>query len=118
MIVVVGVGNVFRSDDGAGLAVAERVRERAPEGVVVRVCEAEPTRLIETWAGAELAVVADAVSSGAPTGTVHRFDATDETIPARIFGSSSTHATPRSIGTPTAMAWSRSTMGPTRSRSC
>ena len=90
-IIVIGVGNAMRGDDAAGLAVAERVRTQAGEGVEVRVCEEEPTRLIDAFGGADVAFVVDAVSTGAPAGTVHRFDASDGPIPSTEFGSS-THA--------------------------
>lgn len=86
--VVVGVGNEYRGDDGAGLAVAARLRARVPAGVAVVPCEQEPSRLIEAWEGAGTALVVDAVISGAEPGTVHRFDAGGGPIPERIFRSS------------------------------
>jgi hydrogenase maturation protease len=88
---VIGIGNVYRQDDGAGPAVAERLGGLLPADVDVTACEQEPTRLIEAWRGADLAVVVDAVASGAEPGTVHRFDAGDGAIPAAVFRSS-THA--------------------------
>ena len=89
-VVAVGVGNVYRSDDGVGLAVAERLRETAPDIEVV-TCEQEPLRLLDAWNGADLALVVDAVSSGARPGTVHRFDASEQPVPATVFRGS-THA--------------------------
>lgn len=88
--VVLGVGNAFRGDDAVGLAVAERVRVLAPELEVV-VCEQEPIQLLDAWEGADLALLVDAVSSGAEPGTVHRLDATVEPVPATVFRGS-THA--------------------------
>jgi hydrogenase maturation protease len=88
--IVIGVGNAYRSDDGVGVAVAERVRERRPRLDVV-TCEDEPSRLLDAWADADLALVVDAVSSGAEPGTVHRFDATAAPVPGRVFRGS-THA--------------------------
>jgi hydrogenase maturation protease len=85
---VIGVGNVYRRDDGVGPAVAKRLRERRDE---VAVCEQEPSRLLDAWAGAELALVVDAVASGAEPGTVHRFDASERAVPAGVFRGS-THA--------------------------
>jgi hydrogenase maturation protease len=90
-IVVIGVGNAYRGDDAVGLAVAERLRERLPEDVTVRDCEQEPTRLLDAWEGADVALVVDAAASGAPPGTVHRFDASGDGVPAHVFRSS-THA--------------------------
>jgi hydrogenase maturation protease len=89
--VVIGVGNPLRGDDAAGVVVAERLRPRVPEGVAVVSCSEEPTRLMEAWEGAECVVLVDTVSSGEPAGTVHRFDAGEEAVPARTFRSS-THA--------------------------
>lgn len=90
-IVVIGVGNAIRGDDGAGLAVAEEVRNRAADAVDVRVCEEEPSRLIDALGDADVAFIVDAVSTGASGGSVHRFDASDKAIPARELRSS-THA--------------------------
>ena len=81
--VVIGIGNALRGDDAAGVAVAERL-----QGVA---CEEEPSRLIEAWEGADAAVLIDTVVSGAPAGTLHRFDASEEPIHARALRSS-THA--------------------------
>ena len=90
-VVLVGVGNGYRGDDGAGLAVAELVRGRAPAGVEVVTCEQEASRVIDAIEGRDAAVLVDASSSGAPAGTIHRFDASTEPVPARAFRSS-THA--------------------------
>jgi hydrogenase maturation protease len=90
-VVVVGVGNAYRGDDGAGLAVAECIRGRVPGGVEVVTCEQEASRVIDAIEGREAAVLVDASSSGAAPGTIHRFDASVEPVPARSFRSS-THA--------------------------
>jgi hydrogenase maturation protease len=91
MITLVGVGNAYRGDDGVGLAVAEHLRDRAPVGARVVSCEQEASRVIDAIEGADAAVLVDAAYSGAVPGTLHRFDATDEPVPARAFRSS-THA--------------------------
>ena len=73
-VVVIGVGNEFRRDDGAGLAVVERLRGLVPPGVELVISDGEPTRLIEAWTGAALAVVIDAVHAEPPhPGRIHRF---------------------------------------------
>ena len=89
--VVVVIGNAYRRDDGAGLAVADRLRTRMPSGVEIVSCEQEPSRLIDACEGAATALVVDAVESGAAPGTLHRFDASDRPVPERLFRSS-THA--------------------------
>ena len=73
-VVVIGVGNEFRRDDGAGPAVVARLRGQAPLGVQLVVTDGEPARLVEAWTGAALAVVVDAVRAEPPhPGRVHRF---------------------------------------------
>ena len=57
----------------------------------MRVYEGEPVGLIEDWAGADAVIVVDAVSSGAPPGTIHRLDPLAEPIPAAL-SQGSTHA--------------------------
>jgi hydrogenase maturation protease len=72
--VVIGVGNAYRGDDEAGLAVAQRLRATL-HGADVLETDGEPTRLLDAWDGATLAIVVDAVHSHeAPAGFVHRFD--------------------------------------------
>jgi hydrogenase maturation protease len=89
--VVIGVGNPLRGDDAAGVAVADRLRPRVPQGVDVVACSEEPSRLMEAWEGADSVVLVDTVSSGAVPGTLHRFEAGEQAVPARTFRSS-THA--------------------------
>jgi hydrogenase maturation protease len=72
--VVIGVGNEFRRDDGAGPAVVDRLRDLVPGDVELAITDGEPTRLIEAWTGAALAVVVDALRAEPPhPGQVHRF---------------------------------------------
>ena len=72
-IIVIGVGNPFRRDDGAGPEVARRVRAATPSWVDVVEHDGEPAGLLDVWEGADLAVVVDAVRSRASSpGSVHR----------------------------------------------
>ncbi len=64
-MMVIGVGNAWRRDDGAGPAVA-----RAAGGV----CTDDPARLLDLWDGEPHVAVVDACVSGAPAGTIHRGD--------------------------------------------
>ena len=85
-LLVVGVGNAWRSDDGAGPAVARALGDDPR----VLVHEGEPIGLIEAWAGADEVVVVDAVSSGAPAGTVPWLDPVATPLPG-AFARGSTH---------------------------
>jgi hydrogenase maturation protease len=77
---VIGIGNPLRGDDAIGLLVARRVRELVDPRWRIEL-EGEPARLIDAWQGAGLAVVVDAVKTGAPPGTVIRIDATADPQP-------------------------------------
>lgn len=90
-IVVIGIGNEFRRDDGVGIAVARRLKNRLPESVKIIEQSGEAASLMEAWQGAESVIVIDAISSGAPPGTVRRVDLTTAEIPAGLCRSSSHH---------------------------
>jgi hydrogenase maturation protease len=89
--VIIGVGNEYRSDDGAGLAVARRLRALFPTGIRIVEQSGEGAALIQAWQGSAWAIVVDAVRSGAPPGTIHRLDARTAPVPTGFFHYS-THA--------------------------
>ncbi len=82
------LGNRYRGDDAVGPLVADRLRAA---GAAVLECDDEPTRLLDAWAGLDLVVIVDAVSSGATAGTVHRVEAGEGPLPGDL-GLASTHA--------------------------
>lgn len=70
---VIGVGNPYRRDDGAGPAVIAGLRQRGLSNVELVECDGEPTRLLDLWTGVDVAVVVDAVrTEPARPGTIHR----------------------------------------------
>jgi hydrogenase maturation protease len=86
----VGVGNSWRGDDAAGLVTARRLRGLLCDVEVVER-EGEPLALVETWSHYAALWIVDAVSSGAPAGTVHRLEAGERELPHELFRAS-THA--------------------------
>jgi hydrogenase maturation protease len=82
------LGSRYRGDDAVGPLIADRLRAA---GATVLECDDEPTRLLDAWAGLDLVVIVDAVSSGAKAGTVHRVDPGEGPLP-RDLGLASTHA--------------------------
>jgi hydrogenase maturation protease len=107
MDVVLGIGNPWRRDDGAGPAVAHRLKGRLPNSVRVRTVGGEATELLDALRGAALAVLIDAMESGShgePTepGTVRRFDAAAGPLPAS-FSRLSSHG----LGVPEALELAR-----------
>lgn len=87
---VIGIGNPYRQDDGAGVAVVRRVRKRLPLGAQGVECPDDLTRLIHLWEGFERVILVDAMSSGQEAGTVNRFDLSEHPLPAGV-RFSSTH---------------------------
>lgn len=88
---VIGVGNLQRGDDAAGILAVRRLRRRHPGRFEVVECEGEMSALFDAWDGAGRAVVVDAVRAGVTPGTLHRFDAIATRLQAGIFVGS-THA--------------------------
>lgn len=81
---IIGIGNPDRGDDAAGVLAARRVHGG-------RVIEwADCSTLLDLWDEADNVVVIDAMRSGAPSGTIRRFDVWSERLPSRGFVS--THA--------------------------
>lgn len=90
-IVVLGVGNAYRGDDGIGPTVAQRLREEPPDHVVVLTASGEGTSLLESWRNTDAAILIDAVHSAARPGTVHRIEAAEQPVP-KEFLRCSTHS--------------------------
>ena len=80
---LIGVGNAWRRDDGAGPAVVEALA--ALPGVRSRILVGEGTELIEAWSGEDKVIVVDAMRSGVAAGTLSRFDAAREALPSAAF---------------------------------
>lgn len=72
-VVVIGLGNPYRRDDGVGPAVASALGGLALPNVAVVTGIADPMGLVEAWSGAGLAIVIDAAAANPRTpGRVHR----------------------------------------------
>lgn len=88
-VLLIGIGNEYRGDDGLGPLVAREMQRRSLPGVDVREESGEGASLMGTWEAADHVVIVDAVASGAVPGTLHRFDARTCALPATCFHSSS-----------------------------
>jgi len=82
MLLILGIGNRYRSDDAVGPLVADRL---AALGLSVQEHSGEGAGLIEAWSGGKSVIVVDATQSGAAPGTIHRLDAAAEPLPAAFF---------------------------------
>ena len=96
---VIGIGRDGRGDDAVGLEVVRRLRALGAAPCVLS--DGEPARLLDLFARASHVWVVDAVRSGAPVGSLHRFVGTE--MPAlRPAGTTSTHGL--SLGEAVALA--------------
>lgn len=102
--VVFGVGNPLRGDDGAGPAVARQLRELPLQDVEIIECGGEATTLVAQMVGAACVFMIDACVSGAPPGTVRRFDVSAAPLPDKVALGLSTHG----FGLATAVELARS----------
>jgi len=91
-ILIIGVGNDFRSDDAVGLYVAREIGKSGLEGVTIIEGINDGTSMIELWTGAPSVFVVDCVSSDSNPGKIYRFDAFREEIQESRFPSYSSHA--------------------------
>ena len=88
---IIGIGNLYRRDDGVGIVVARRLAAERFDRTRVIEHSGEGAALMAAWQGAEHVIVVDAVQSGAPPGTIHRLEARAQPMPTRFFHYS-THA--------------------------
>jgi hydrogenase maturation protease len=90
-ILLIGIGNEYRGDDDAGLAAMRALKAKGLPGMLFKECTGDGADLIETWRKEQMVILIDAVSSGAPPGTVYRFDALTQPMLNR-YSFHSTHA--------------------------
>src|SRR5271169_1995314 len=104
-VLVVGIGNPDRGDDGFGPAVARRLRGRMPSTVRVLARNGDAVALIEDWNGIPCVILIDAVAPISEPGRVHRLDLTDSPLPiglaprsSHAFGVAETVELARNLG--------------------
>ena len=88
--VIVGIGNDFRGDDGAGLAVARILKGLSSPEIEVFELNGEVTRVLDHLHEFDAAFFIDAVQPRQSPGTIYRFDASQEPLPG-LHNHRSTH---------------------------
>ena len=68
-VLVIGVGNIQRGDDGAGLLVAQALRAENAERLIIEESSGEIADIVELLQTSEDVIVIDAMRSGKPAGT-------------------------------------------------
>jgi len=90
-MLVAGIGNPDRGDDGFGPAVCIRLRGRVPAGVRILERCSDVLALIEEWNGCFAVVLVDAAAPFGRPGRVHRLDLRDRPLSVGL-ARRSTHA--------------------------
>jgi len=80
-VLVVGMGNEFRNDDGLGIFIARQLKKENLPGIVVKEYISEGVGLLGIWTGFNHVVLVDAVFSGKEPGTIIRIEIPPEKIP-------------------------------------
>jgi len=93
-LVVIGIGQTLRGDDGAGLAAVKTWQQSYPDSarrsnLRVELAELPGIGLLSLLEGAQTAILVDAVRSGALPGTVHLLSEADLSNP--LAGSATAH---------------------------
>ena len=68
-VLIIGVGNIQRGDDGAGLLVAQALRAKGLVSVTVEESSGEIASIVELLQTARDVIIVDAMRSGKPAGT-------------------------------------------------
>ncbi len=95
---VVGVGNLWAGDDGAGPEIVRQLAARLAEEANSAGGEIEclalglpPTDLLDLMDGCDRLIIVDAVVSGAEPGTVHRLEWRPDGLDSRAVERASSH---------------------------
>ena len=85
-MLIIGVGNPDRGDDGAGLAAAGLMRERLDHRDDIHVLQhwGESTGLVDAMTGWDDVIIIDAARSDREPGSWHVFDVTASPLPSDL----------------------------------
>jgi hydrogenase maturation protease len=104
-VLVVGIGNPDRADDGAGALVATRLAGRLPSDVTLMTRRGDILSLMQDWAGFDAVVCIDAAAPMGVPGRIDRIDAGAGELPHELsfasshaFGLGETIALSRTLG--------------------
>jgi hydrogenase maturation protease len=105
LMLVVGIGNPDRGDDGFGPAVSHRLRGRVPSTVRILEPSGDVLALIEDWKRIRSVIVIDAVAPISQPGRVHHLDLIESPLSigfaprsSHAFGVAETVELARSLG--------------------
>ena len=83
-VVLIGIGNEFRSDDGVGIHLARKLKDENIREVAILEHSGEGASLIGLWERNDAVILVDAIFSGSLPGTVTRLDLLSESLPKEL----------------------------------
>lgn len=101
-VLVVGLGNPDRGDDGIGVNITRRLIGRLPSDVTIMARSSDMLSLIEDWGSFDALVCVDATAPMGAPGRIHRIDLATGALPNNISPTSS-----HSLGIADAIALAR-----------
>lgn len=90
-VLVIGLGNLERSDDGIGVVIARRLKSATHPCMTVTESSGDLTTLLDVWRGYDEVVLVDAMHAGDTPGRVRWFDVSESDLPESTFAGHSTH---------------------------
>lgn len=81
-VLLAGLGNPWRRDDGVGPWVVRALATLRLEGVACSARISDGLALIDVWRGRERVYLFDALRGAGPAGALRRFDAIEDALPA------------------------------------
>lgn len=90
-VLVMGLGNPDRGDDGVGPLVAKELSSVLPTDVAVTWPNGDVLSLLVAWSGFDAVIFIDAAASATTPGRIHRFDLAKTELP-RGLNYASSHA--------------------------
>lgn len=91
-VLVVGLGNPDRGDDGAGAAVVERLRDRVPDEASLTTRAGDLLAMLGEWSGFDALICVDAAASMGAPGRLHCFNLAENPLPREFSAPASSHA--------------------------
>jgi hydrogenase maturation protease len=79
------IGNEFREDDGLALYIARNEKVRSLTNLVIIENSGDGMAMMDAWKDGGTVILADAVHSGRPAGTLFHFDLLKDAIPQDLF---------------------------------
>lgn len=88
-VLVIGIGNPDRGDDGVGPMVARALEDRLSPGITVLERNSDGLGLIGDWAGHDTVICIDAAAPMGEPGSIHRIDLSVSELPPDVAFTSS-----------------------------